>query len=144
MRGWARAASLPGSVSPAIRAASIARPVTPMRSEITEFELDVRILQRLLKSLDMAASLANELLAGAQQVAQNLGVGIRHEAAADQTGREDRPAKSPTAFRATFGAYAPTSVILSFTPDCRCYGAGGEGYGTFGAVQQQPTERPMS
>ena len=56
-----------------------------MRSEITEFELDVCILQRLLKSLDMAASLANELLAGAQQVAQDLSVGIRHEAAADQT-----------------------------------------------------------
>src|SRR5262245_289690 len=27
---------------------------------------------------------------------------------------------------------------------CRCYGAGGEGYGTFGAIQRLPTERPMS
>ena len=38
-----------------------------------------------LKSLDVAASLANELFACAQQVAQNLGLGIRHEAAPDQT-----------------------------------------------------------
>jgi hypothetical protein len=47
-------------------------------------ELDVGILQRLLKALDMAASFANKLLAGAQQAAQFLGLGIRHEAAADQ------------------------------------------------------------
>jgi hypothetical protein len=48
-------------------------------------ELDVCILQCLLKSLDVAASLANELFARAQQVAQNLGLGIRHEARSDQT-----------------------------------------------------------
>jgi hypothetical protein len=35
-------------------------------------ELDVHILQRLLKSLDVTAFLANELFARAQQVAQNL------------------------------------------------------------------------
>src|SRR5271167_4150102 len=38
-------------------------------------ELDVGILQRLLKVLDMAASFANQLLAGAQQAAQFLGLG---------------------------------------------------------------------
>ena len=47
-------------------------------------ELDVGILQRLLQALDMAASLTNELLAGAQQAAQFLRLGVRHEAAADQ------------------------------------------------------------
>src|SRR5262245_49544776 len=26
----------------------------------------------------------------------------------------------------------------------RCYGAGGEGYGTFGAVERLPTERPIA
>jgi len=47
-------------------------------------ELDVGILQRLLQALDMAASFANELLAGTQQAAQFLCLGIRHKAAADQ------------------------------------------------------------
>jgi hypothetical protein len=47
-------------------------------------ELDVGILQCLLKALDMAAPFAHELLAGTQQSAQLLRRGIRHKAAADQ------------------------------------------------------------
>ena len=53
-------------------------------SEISEFELDVSIFQRLLQSLDVAAFLADKLFAGAQQAPQHLRFGIWHEAAPDQ------------------------------------------------------------
>ena len=56
-------------------------------SEMTEFELDIGVLQGLLQPLDMAAALAHQLLAGAQQVAHLLGLLIRHETAADQAVR---------------------------------------------------------
>ncbi len=59
-----------------------------MTSEITEFELDVGVLQRLLQALDVTAALAHQLLAGAQQVAHLLGLLVRHEAAADQAVRQ--------------------------------------------------------
>ena len=51
-------------------------------------ELDVGIFQRLLQPLDMAGPLADQLLAGAQQPAHLLGLGIRHEAAPDQPMRQ--------------------------------------------------------
>jgi hypothetical protein len=47
-------------------------------------ELDVGILQRPLEPLDMAAPLPHQLLAGPQQAAQLLRLGIRHEAAPDK------------------------------------------------------------
>ena len=47
-------------------------------------ELDIGVLQRLLQPLDMAAALAHQLLAGAQQIAHLLGLLIRYEATADQ------------------------------------------------------------
>ncbi len=55
-----------------------------MMSVMTEIELDVGVLQRLLETLDMAAALAHELLAHPQDVAHLLGLFLRHEAAADE------------------------------------------------------------
>jgi hypothetical protein len=51
-------------------------------------ELDVGVLQRLLQALDVAAALAHQLLAGAQQAAHLLGLLVRHETAPDQAVRE--------------------------------------------------------
>jgi hypothetical protein len=47
-------------------------------------ELDVGILKRLLKTLDMPAALPHQLLARAQQVAHLLGLRVRHKSATDQ------------------------------------------------------------
>ncbi len=73
----------PGSVSPAIRACSIARPIVPMMSDMAASSLMFAPVSSDVA--DVAASLANKLLTRAQQIAQNLGLGIRHEAAPDQT-----------------------------------------------------------
>jgi len=51
---------------------------------LNTIELDVGILQCLLKVLDTAASFANVLFAGAQQAAQFLRLDIGHKAAANQ------------------------------------------------------------
>ena len=51
-------------------------------------ELDVGVLQRLLQALDMAAALAHQLLAGAQQGAHFLGLLVRHKTAPDQAVRQ--------------------------------------------------------
>src|SRR3954470_13891535 len=83
MRGWARAASLAGSVSPAIRASIILRPVGPMMSEISESSL-------MLASSSVFCSLWTWLLFSrtsclrVRSRPQHLRLGIWHEAAADQ------------------------------------------------------------
>src|ERR1700720_3736433 len=51
-------------------------------------ELDVGVLQRLLPPWDMAAALAHQLLAGAQQIAHLLGLLVRYKTAPDQAVRQ--------------------------------------------------------
>ena len=46
------------------------------------------LVERLLQALDMAAALAHQLLAGAQQGAHFLGLAVRHETAPDQAVRQ--------------------------------------------------------
>ncbi len=53
-----------------------------------QVELDVGVLQRLLQALNMAAALAHQLLAGAQQGAHLLGLLVRHETTSDQAMRQ--------------------------------------------------------
>ena len=55
-----------------------------MRSEITEFELDVGFFQCLLQALDVARPFARQLLARAQQPALLLRLSVRHKARADK------------------------------------------------------------
>ena len=54
---------------------------------ITEFELDVGLLQRLLQAQRVPGALADHLLARAQQAAQLLGLPVRHEARPDHAMR---------------------------------------------------------
>src|SRR5215212_9658400 len=66
-----------------------ARPLWPMMSERTEPSLRLAPCSSLSMRMDVAAPLADELLAGAGEVAQRLHVGGRHEARADQAMREE-------------------------------------------------------
>ena len=75
-----------GSVSPAISAARIARPLAPRMSATTR--VSVGVFQRLLQPLRVPRDLAYELLAGPRQVAQFLNRGRRHEAALNQPVRQ--------------------------------------------------------
>ena len=54
-------------------------------SEMAGIELDIGVLQGLLEPLDVAGPFAHDLLAGTQQTAHLLGLGVRHEAASDQS-----------------------------------------------------------
>src|SRR3954462_15402845 len=60
-----------------------------MMSERTDPSLRLAPCSSLSMRMDVAAPLADELLAGAGEVAQRLHVGGRHEARADQAMREE-------------------------------------------------------
>ena len=73
-----------GSLSPAASASRMARPLSPMMSESTEPSLRLAACSGLVDALDVTGLLADQLLAGAGQVAQRLHRRRRHEAGADQ------------------------------------------------------------
>ena len=63
------------------------RPDRPTTSLDDGIELDVRVFQRLLDPLYMAAAFADELLTRAQQIAHLLGWRVGNKAAPDQAMR---------------------------------------------------------
>ena len=58
-----------------------------MMSVMTEIQLDVGILRRLLDTLDTAAAFAHKLLTGAQEITHLLRLFVGHETASNQAVR---------------------------------------------------------
>ena len=87
-RSLPSAASFSASVSPAIIAFKMRRPLAPNDVRDHRTQLDVRLLQNRLDALGVLHDLARQLLPRPGQIAQLLDRRRRHEACPDQTMRQ--------------------------------------------------------
>src|SRR5215468_9656636 len=69
-------------------ASTIARPLLPIRSEITRVQFDVGVFERLMYAQNATRLLTHQLLVRAQQSAKLVRRGVRHKAGTDETMRQ--------------------------------------------------------
>ena len=84
-----RAAKRSGSVSPAAKARSMARPDTPRMSLTTLRQLDIGALQELMNPIRRRHAIAKQALAVPCQIAQCANPGRRNETRANQAMRQE-------------------------------------------------------